>query len=62
MAVALVDLLVGGVEVRAGDEIPARVSFAGSVREIDVAGLVERGVAKESPPARRRKPAADAAG
>jgi len=53
MAVALVDLLVGGLALRPGDEIPSEVSFAGKARPVDVAALIARGVAEEPKPKRR---------
>lgn len=60
MAVALTTLLVGGVEIQAGDEIPSEVSFAGRTRAVDVTALVERGLAEEPKSKRRAKADADA--
>lgn len=49
MAVALVALLVDGRELQPGDTIPERVVFAGRERTVDVASLVKRGLAEDTP-------------
>lgn len=48
MAFATRDLLIGGAEIRAGEEIPEVVRFAGTDRPVDVPALVERGDAAKT--------------
>lgn len=60
MAVALTTLLIGGVEIHPGDEIPSEVTFAGTSRPVDIAALVERGLAEDPKPKRRSKESSDA--
>lgn len=55
MAVALTTLLLGGRELQPGDTIPERVVFAGRERPVDVADLVKRGLAENTPKPTRVK-------
>lgn len=50
MAFALTNILCAGREILAGEEIPAKVTHAGRERDVDVAGLVERGLASKTKP------------
>lgn len=61
MAVALQTLLVGGVELHAGDTIPTEVVFAGKTKPVDITALVKRGLAENTPkPSRVKKERTDA--